>query len=308
MRLPLRPPSMPRESEFSERQFELAVNLELLAGSAGPPFSVPSLQAEKNLGYDIAMVPALPSIWGLLGRAWVPQGFRGWSAEPPEPPFAASLFIQYKCAESLVGSGAGQVSARERLCRSGPLPYFRYELKRPQLDQLIQLSRAAGSQAEVCYAAPAFTGLGQLHHLQMTRFVVNATDFLPVPEVDAFLRAYAAAKGKPRSHVWTYRGAGEGGVICSEPAPLESVGGEALLRVLREDWLREPRPVTRHLLEMEEVVAGWERELDTGDRPPLEHEPQMPPAMAAAAEIQGRLERNGLAWLLALAWPEGMRE
>lgn len=52
------------KAEFSERHYELAINLELVRTSN--QYFVPSQNEEATLGYDIALVPALPPIWSSL--------------------------------------------------------------------------------------------------------------------------------------------------------------------------------------------------------------------------------------------------
>src|SRR3954451_4609373 len=99
--------------QFGERQFELAANLELLAGSGS--FFAPTTSLEADLGVDAALTPGDPKIWSLLGLQ-PPRGaslsaktFPGWPTGAPAgatPPFLVSLFVQYKRSTYLTRASA----------------------------------------------------------------------------------------------------------------------------------------------------------------------------------------------------------
>ena len=146
---------MPR-AEFHERQYELAANVELIAGRG--EFFAPPTTAERQLGIDCALTPGDARIWGLLGLP-APQGapvsagtFPAWpSAFPPgaEPPFLASLFIQYKRPDYLT-------TRRAKEWVDHNAPYFRMYLTPHQHQLLLDLEGTVGTDGVVLYAAPSF--------------------------------------------------------------------------------------------------------------------------------------------------------
>ena len=301
-------------AEFSERQYELAVNTELLAGAAERLFSVPSPVSEAGLGYDVAMVPAMATIWSILGLRKSATGVNpgmGILRNRAAPPFAASLFVQYKCSEELRRPYAKEAGWRRSLGAARSLPYYRYRLQAAQRGTLVELSRQVGRSAEVCYAAPAFISLAQLNELQMIGEVVPRSDFLPVPEVDAFLATQGdSATQSSKNHVWTYGEAGRDGILCSEPAPIPSFSGESLYEGLVERAIQNQQALVRHLFDLEEQVMAWglgEAAPDSQGQPRRLRNTarflQAPPGIRAALNIQGEVSRCGIGWSLALAWP-----
>jgi hypothetical protein len=114
--------------QFGERQYELAANLELLAGNGS--FFTPTTSLEGALGIDVALTPGDPRVWLLLGVkpprgvAVGPTSFRRWpknAAASASPPFLVSLFVQYKRSTHLTRSNTTEWSTHN-------LPYWRVEL------------------------------------------------------------------------------------------------------------------------------------------------------------------------------------
>lgn len=139
--------------EFGERQYELAINLELIAGSG--TFFAPPTPLEASLGVDIAMTPGDPLIWSALGIR-PPAGARAGSRALPDwatgagaPPSLMSLFIQYKRSTHLVRSTAAEWSEHGE-------PYWRVELTQSQHHVLLDLEDSLGNLGAVRYAAPLF--------------------------------------------------------------------------------------------------------------------------------------------------------
>jgi hypothetical protein len=142
--------------QFGERQYELAANLELIAGSGR--FFAPTTTVEGALGIDAALTPGHPAIWQILGvpaphgvRAG-PAVFAGWpgaAGRASSPPFLLSLFVQYKRSAYLTRSWAKEWGTHTA-------PYWRIELAARQHSRLQQLEQAVGGQAVVRYAAPKF--------------------------------------------------------------------------------------------------------------------------------------------------------
>lgn len=294
---------MPTNAEFSERQYELAVNLELLGQGKRSGYSVPSQVAEAELGYDVALIPGISSIWPILGIARQPDGAepgRGILGTRSAPRFAASLFIQYKCPEELRGANAKEAGIRRALGVERPLPYFRYELEERQLSKLRTLSQQVGGDAEVCYAAAAFISLEWLHELQAMRGVVPQSNFLPLAEIEAALGANSGA-GRTGPHVWTYGGpAHPGGVLCSEPTRLRSLDEEGLRAMLAVLAREGRRDFESHTFALDKAVRAWEGGADALD---LQFQGgvllQAPAYVHAALRIHYSMSSCGVGWYLA---------
>jgi hypothetical protein len=143
-------------AEFHERQYELAANVELIAGRGD--FFTPPTTAERRLGIDCALTPGDARIWGLLGLP-PPRGasvgagtFPTWPTVFPsgaEPPFLASLFVQYKRPDYLT-------TRRAKEWRHHNRAYFRMNLTAHQHQLLLDLEQTVGTDGIVLYAAPSF--------------------------------------------------------------------------------------------------------------------------------------------------------
>ncbi len=309
-------PAVGRYAEFSERQFEQAVNLELLGGIGGAQFSVPTQRDEAELGYDVAMIPALDAIWPMLGRE-APRGVRarrGILSHRSAPTFAASLFIQYKRPEILRGRRAREAQKRAAIGADPCLPYFRYELPEPQLQTLLDLSVQVGEDAVICYSAPAFVSIDRLCELQLLGAVLGMTDFVPLSELAPRISAAPPGAGNP--HVWTYGGPGRAGVLCSDPESLASWNIETLREILVDKLQTEPRSPEDHLVGLVSGVREWASESPSEDdsfdldwllrRPWRIWNGPLHPMLAL--DIQSALFRKGIGWIMALAWPRGRSE
>jgi hypothetical protein len=290
---------MPRPAEFSEREYELAMNIELLAG--GGQYSVPSQVAEKVLGYDIALIPGLTAIWGLLGHAaplaGMPPG-EGILGLPSAPAFAASLFLQYKRPEELRGGSAKEAEPRRAAGVSHCLPYLRYELERFQLDRLLELQAEVSGMAEVCYAAARFIHSDALRERQAVRQVVNSSDFLPLDKIGSLL----GPVGSRETHVWTYGVHESEGVLCSEPHKLQSYRGWQLLEGLADVLGGEPISVEEYVFALDQAVDAWTVK-EFGSMPRRADDwpwmMQMPGVVRAGLNIERAVRRRGLGWFLA---------
>jgi hypothetical protein len=165
-------------SQFGERQYELAANLELLTGNGA--FFTPTTSVEEHLGVDVAMTPGDPRIWRLLGIS-PPRGvvagsgsFRYWPKSAPAaatPPFLVSLFIQYKRMTHLTRSTATEWGTHHG-------PYWRLELSRRQHHRLQVLEAAVGHEAVVRYAAPKFWRHEDMWQLQGAGAVLDHSLFV----------------------------------------------------------------------------------------------------------------------------------
>jgi hypothetical protein len=286
---------------FHERQYELAMNLELLSGGSGA-FFAPMQVVEEALGFDIALVPGEAAIWQHLGIAAGPPGAPTAVAygdantpAPGAPVFSASLFCQYKRPERMIGPTAGQRTARG--VQDGGLPYFRVFLDPNQHDVLLDLEQHVGQDAVVRYAAPCFHRIEHLWVRQATREVAGDSVFIAPSDA-----------GNPPS-CWTYDDAGTP-IFCSEPRRGEPERRDDVLRVAARTARERGPERDQHLRALSDGVAGvdlspirhrrsgrWRHEeLDYGRR---EY-----PDRYGGPPIAGRLPRDEWSERLQAAAPE----
>lgn len=218
---------------FHERQYELAMNLELIAGSA--QFFAPMQVIEEKVGYDIALVPGHMAIWANLGvkqptgvQTPVEYGAKSIPVAGGQS-FAASLFVQYKRAEKMFYRSALQTGDRAQA--GGDVPFFRVYFDKDQHEVLVDLEQAVGQNAVVRYAAPLFHLIEDLWVRQSTRSVFGSSSFIP-----------PASAGIPAS-VWTYADDGTS-IFCSEPRRGEAEDGNGVLQSLVRMSLGRDRPGT----------------------------------------------------------------
>jgi hypothetical protein len=281
---------------FHERQYELAMNLELLSGSGA--FFAPMQVVEEALGYDIALVPGEAAIWQHLGIAAGPPGTptamaygQGNAPMPGGPVFSASLFCQYKRPERMIGATAGQRMARS--AQGGGLPYFRVFLDRDQHQVLSDLEQSVGQDAVVRYAAPCFHRIEDLWVRQATRKVAGDSVFIAPNDA-----------GNPPS-CWTYDYAGNP-IFCSEPRRGAPEWREDVLRIAVR-MARERGPERdQHLRVLSEGVAGLDLSPIKRRRRRKEPEHRRPehPDLYEGPLITGRLPREEWAERLQTAAPE----
>lgn len=293
---------MPIHAGFSEREYELAMNMELLGDSR--QFSLPSQIAEKDLGYDIALVPGLTAIWAELGYSpglpGVASG-RGVLSHPSAPTFAASLFLQYKRPEQLRGGSAKEAKTRRAAGVNPCLPYLRYQLEQEQLSRLIDLHHEIGPLAEVCYAAALFVSLKQLRACQAGRTVVRGSNFLPLAKV-----ATALAPDVQRSaHVWTYSDQWMSqGVLCSDPIEIDSYRGAELIDRMSIKLEEGSAELWHHLVELARSLEAWSAR-HGGPLPEFAYRKLRPSSdpgpFQAAMNIEEIAKQQRLGWFLALS-------
>ena len=265
--------------EFGERQYELAGNLELLAGSG--KFFAPTTSVEAHLAIDVALTPGDPRIWSLLGvtppRGVVagPATFRGWPASAvtsASPPFLVSLFIQYKRSTHLTRATAKEWTTHRAR-------YWRVEITAHQHRILQDLEFAVGSDAVVRYAAPTFWRHAEMWQFQGAGAVMDNSLFAAPSRVRA---QHTRMTWSPAAGLFGHSeresllaGASEEvgreivtrvdvGVATAYPK-LRDVIFEALARAVaemtpsqrgREQWRHEiaTRPEIRDLLESDEAI------------------------------------------------------
>jgi hypothetical protein len=232
-------------AEFSERHYELAINLELVRASN--QYFVPSQSEEARLGYDIALVPALPPIWSSLTERLPGVGV---TAEP-RLPRATSLFLQFKRPEYISNRNGKEAAAREVELSGPTIPYYRFELQQTQLEVLLDLQATFSGRAAVCYAAGMFHERKHFYAHKISLNVGGNSIFLRLDEVRAGLLAGGFNPAELRKdHRWTYDRHGGRGLLCSEPRRIEG----ATLEGLRAD-LRGPAAEAELLEEHVEVLT-----------------------------------------------------
>jgi hypothetical protein len=202
-------------AEFEEKEYEVAVAVELATGGGGFGKIFSSGQVlEKIVGYDAASSPGdRHAIWRLL-QVPRPPGIKlipnlwdpGINPSPYDLPRSpVSLILQYKRPHYLTGPRAAQW----RMWRK---PYFRFARTSEQHSVLKRLERRLGARAIVRYAAPAFWQRGQLESAHLSGQVLVRSGFVS-----------PATIGSHR--VWTYVEPGVAGRAnpSTGPRPFETV-------------------------------------------------------------------------------------
>jgi hypothetical protein len=289
-------------AEFSERHYELAVNLEMLRHS--DEYFVPSQPQEKTEGYDIALVPALPGTWSRLAAGLPGVGPRGAPALAP----ATSLFIQYKRPDFIGNRNGRQSPAREARFRRHD-PYYRIKLEKEQLEVLLALQERFSGRASVCYTAGCFHTRPEFYSCKLAGSVGANSIFLPLARVEGELRAMGLHPPKvDQDHFWTYDPNGGHGLLCSDDRPLEGLRWEEFAQTLRQ--VPETEPLEQHVGVAVGTLLDWRREYVEPRRPhlPTPYEEWIPPTprrlprpqTTPLIEAHEELDRLGIGWFLAV--------
>jgi len=236
-------------ADFSERHYELAINLELIREAN--EYFVPSQNEEAKLGYDIALVPALPRIWSSLTA-----GLPGIGATTGEVvPKATSLFLQYKRPE-FISNRNGKESGDRETAFEAPVPYYRFKLEQAQLDVLLDLRASSAGKASVCYAAGIFHKRTDFYSYKLASRVAENSIFLSLDDLKIQLNAAEEAGSASKDHRWTYDVHGGRGLLCSDPRPLEGSSIRGLRDILREGAL-EAESVEDHVQRLTSQIQDW---------------------------------------------------
>lgn len=252
-------------SQFGERQYELAANLELLAGSGH--FFTPTTSMEGHLGIDAALTPGDARIWTALGIA-PPPGVSPRATLLPQmpsgtptaavPSFFLSLFVQYKRSTYLERSNAGEWASHNS-------PYWRVDLTKHQHDLLLELERLVGDDGVVRYAAPKFWRHSEMWQLQPAGAVLD----------NSLLVAPGSVGRSHNRLTWSSRAKLVG---HSEPSELvaetpEDVSAEIVRRASRtrrgpaettHDTLRRLASAVAELTASSKKRERWEDEINSG--------------------------------------------
>jgi len=295
-------------ADFNERHYELAINIELVRESR--EYFVPSQPEEATLGYDIALVPALPRVWQSLV-----EGLPGVGGKAgPAVPYATSLFVQYKTPEFLRHRNAKQAAPREK--EFGLHEHFyRFQLREAQTKSLLDLQSRFAGKASVCFAAGRFHERQHFYTLKLHSEVTENSVFLPIDDIRDDLRF---EPGKQPNHYWTYNRAGVNGLLCSDPRSVEGMPFRGLKQNLQERTASWRQPLETHVESLTDGLRSWRRESIEPHRDELAWETQMPrlqegyaakadvdrfvvPGKArAAVEVQETLDAVGVGWFLVV--------
>lgn len=293
------------KAEFSERHYELAINLELVR-AAGQYF-VPSQNEEAALGYDIALVPALPPVWSSLTERLPGVG----STTEPRLPRATSLFLQFKRPEHISNRNGREAAAREADLSGAAIPYYRFELPREQLAVLLDLQARFAGRAAVCYAAGLFHERSDFYAHKTSLNVARSSIFLSLEEVRAGLLAGGLDPADlSRDHRWTYDQSGGNGLLCSEPRRIEGSSFDDLRTRLREP-AAEAEPLEEHVEALTRGINEWDR--SEAQAPPerlplrrderslfIDEQVKRPRIEGPTARAQRFLDARGIGWFLAI--------
>lgn len=238
-------------AEYSERHYELAINIELVRRSN--QYYVPSQNEEAALGYDIALVPALPPLWRSLTEGLTGVGARA----EPRLARATSLFLQYKLPEYVGNRNGGQTKAREAAVAGSAVPYYRFKMPREQLRVLLDLQATFAGRAAVCYTAGLFHRRASFYEHKAALSVAQNSIFLRLEEVEAGLVASGFDPAAlTADHCWTCDERGSQGLLCSEPWRVEGTSLRELRETLRAP-VAEAEPLERHVTSLTSDLNAW---------------------------------------------------
>jgi hypothetical protein len=292
-------------AEFSERHYELAINIELVRRSN--QYFVPSQNEEAKLGYDIALVPALPPLWASLTT-----GLPGVGPADPRVPRATSLFLQYKKPDHISNRRGKEAGDRAALGRGNDVPYYRFHLPKDQLEVLLDLEATVAGRATVCYAAGVFHKRADFYHHKAGLAVAENSTFLPLEDVRAELLAMGIAPtALTEDHRWTYDERGGNGLLRSEPRRIDGMTLEGLRSNLRAR-ATEAEELEGHVGGLTRSINDWRDRWEEGKRRrrlPIRRDEELtsfrlvPPQIeegTPAVRAQQFLDSLGIGWFLAI--------
>ena len=159
--------------EFAEREYESAMNFELMAE---PKWFTPSQPLEKTAGFDIALVAMNAFPFAFLGEA-IKTGIQ---LSPPIlevtkqrfdsshfPRFKFNLFLNYKVGEYIRRSNGKEYTSWHH-------SYYRFDPDDDQQQVLTSLQARVGHSALVAYAAPSFHTRTQLYKQFSRKWIANS--------------------------------------------------------------------------------------------------------------------------------------
>lgn len=291
---------MSRSSEFEEKEYEVPLYLELVAGS-GNIWS-PGQVLENKLGIDCAL-EAADLYWKFVGRrrkrsvglqALVPvlrgMGMAASTGSLPSS-FGVNLMLQVKRCTHYANRPHGCDPAPRGLC------WRTFSLNASQQARLELLSKnlSGGSvTADVTYAAPSFHSRSDLwRHTATGRLIVNST--FPLA---------STLRGHTR---WAYLRPGNQGFGLSEPEYIDGVAIEERLAEANQAN-NEPDPnragLLNQLRRLDQVVLASLGEVQTQEAQ-IDLD-RFDRASMLSARIAAKLALHGIAWFVIGPRHEGV--
>lgn len=215
-----------KKTQFSERQYETAVNNELAIDTSTP--FVPTPHAEQYVGFDSASDPTKANaIWRILS-VQIPRRVRLLPALWPRLPSQfhgelsgrfCSLFVQYK-------RPVHQDNARAKYYSKIGGAYYEVQITSHQQRALLQLESRIYRRAVVRYASPAFWSRSDFDmHDEARTILLNS----------AFIKPAAVKKHRR----WIYASPSGKTLLNPEPEEVRPEGWQALIAELSETAVEE---------------------------------------------------------------------
>lgn len=215
-------------AEFEEKQFEQALNFELIRNHR--LLYVPGQVLENTLGFDSALFTTNWNFWRnfpeherlhrfrffrhfyryfdffpegmLLRREFWNELSNEFNNEDFFPKIKFNTFIQHKRPEYLVRENATEWTSWNN-------PYYRYNITPHQQKALERLENRISNQGIVVYASPAFYRLTELWDSINNNRLISDTNFCQVSRL-------------VNHNTYTYKDSGNMGIGHSEPEKIES--------------------------------------------------------------------------------------
>ena len=196
---------MPTFPNFEEKQFEGALNADLLA--SGRLIYPPGQVLEAAVGFDAAIYSNNPKFWALWGHTGIPTGLpighRWWpvlpSPLPSFPPFALNVFIQYKRPQYI-----GRRGWKAKEWKHWRQDYYRFAITPHQQTALEHCENSLGAMGIVAYSSPVFHQATDLYRHQAAGTLIDNSNFAKVSSLTGH-------------GMYTYVSPGTSGIACSEP-------------------------------------------------------------------------------------------
>ncbi len=245
-------------SEFEEKEFESAANIELATPSQCPlrqgmgnriELWAPGQVLESVLGFDVLVtIPHNRTHIERLLKVVIPPGFdwRSYFRSVADfeqfesaPTGVASLFLQYKRSDYVKRSRPikGEATSSSDTLRP---PFFRFAVDPRQDRTLRDFARAARHLALVYYAAPRFHRREELRDYRRAGAVLDNTEFIR-PLTNAHRTVNFDGKGKVFG--------------CSNPESGTGVSFRQIINELTETGNRQDGSLLRHVLALRTALS-----------------------------------------------------
>lgn len=255
-----------QRSEFSERHFELACNIELLGGATD--FFAPSTNVEATLGFDASLAVANPAVWAVLtGGPPLAGGPAGPAPPPAVPPPApggpipgappltisvTSLFVQYKVGYHLTSTISPEGAARLTwFGAASAAPFYRVRIPRGQHETFSDWAASVAPMgASSFYAAPRFRTWADMTTHQTTGLVHAESAWLSAVSLGASL-------------TWTFDEPNTAQMHHSTPERIEPFGLDRVAQELRRGVrIGGVEEIRNHVTALAEAIGRFDPEPD----------------------------------------------